>query len=84
MDEVLFAEHTDNEEDLKWLHQLVDNEPLYRSLAMEGGGYDDVWQQSVDDKNMFIKIDDDIVRLMSFDCTKHTDLLDRCTLATTQ
>lgn len=61
LDEVLFVENTKNEEDLQYLHELVKNEPLYRSLHLDTLGYDSVWEHAVDDKNLFIKIDDDIV-----------------------
>lgn len=71
LDEVLFAEHTQHVEDLAWLHELVDTEPLYRSLPMDDGGYDTVWKNSVDNENMFIKIDDDIVKPPFF-CTQPT------------
>ena len=61
LDEVLWVENTKKEEDLQYLHNLVKNEPLYRSLHIDTLGYDSVWEHSVDDKNLFIKIDDDIV-----------------------
>lgn len=65
LDEVLWVENTKKEEDLQYLHQLVKNEPFYRSLHLDTLGYESVWEHSVDDKNLFIKIDDDIVDSLS-------------------
>lgn len=62
LDEVLFVGHTDKEEDLEWMYKLVEAEPLYRSITIpRKEGYDELWAKAVDDKNMFIKIDDDMV-----------------------
>ena len=71
LDEVLWVENTKNEEDLQYLHKLVKDEPLYRSLHLDTLGYDSVWQHSVDDKNLFIKIDDDIVHSLPALCPSH-------------
>ena len=62
LDEVLFMGHTNNEEDLQWLYKLVQAEPLYRNITIQGVSYDDVWAEAVDDKNMYVKIDDDMVK----------------------
>ena len=66
LDEVLWVANTDNEEDLKYMDKLVKAEPLYRNLTLPVLGYDSVWEHAVDDKNMFIKIDDDMVLLSGF------------------
>lgn len=61
LDEVYWAENTENEEDLAYLHKLVNREPLYKSISLVEKSYDSAWAQAVDDKNLFIKIDDDMV-----------------------
>ena len=61
LDEVLWVANTEIEEDLKYMDKLVQGEPLYRNLTLSELGYDSVWEHAVDDKNMFIKIDDDMV-----------------------
>ena len=61
LDEVLWVANTNNEDDLKYLDKLVKTSPLYKNLTIVDLGYDSVWEHAVDDKNMFIKIDDDMV-----------------------
>lgn len=63
LDEVLWVANTNKEEDLKYMGELVAGESLYRSLILPELGYESVWEHAVDDKNMFIKIDDDMVCL---------------------
>ena len=62
LDEVLWVANTHNEDDLKYMDKLVKTSALYRNLTLIDLGYDRVWEHAVDDKNMFIKIDDDMVR----------------------
>ena len=64
LDEVLWVANTEVEEDLKYMDKLVQGEPLYRNLTLLELGYDSVWEHAVDDRNMFIKIDDDMVGLL--------------------
>ena len=61
LDEVLWVANTNNEDDLKYMDQLVKTSAHYKNLTLIDLGYDSVWEHAVDDKNMFIKIDDDMV-----------------------
>ena len=61
LDEVLWVANTNNEDDLKYMDKLVQTSSLYKNLTLIDLGYDSVWEHAVDDKNMFIKIDDDMV-----------------------
>ena len=62
LDEVLFMENTDNQEDLAWLDELMANEPLYKKLKVGGGGaFDNIWAHATANDTVYIKIDDDIV-----------------------
>ena len=65
LDEVLWVANTNNEDDLKYLDDLVQTSKYYKNLTLIDLGYDSVWEHAVDDKNMFIKIDDDMVRFDS-------------------
>lgn len=64
LDEVLWVANTNNEDDLKYLDTLVQTTKYYKNLTLIDLGYDSVWEHAVDDKNMFIKIDDDMVRFV--------------------
>jgi len=75
LDEVLWVANTKNEEDIKYMDELVAGEPLYRSLALPELGYDSVWEHAVDDENMFIKIDDDMVCLSTMRSDCHVKVL---------
>ena len=61
LDEVLWVANTDNEDDLKYMDKLVQTSSLYKNMTLINLGYASVWEHAVDDKNMFIKIDDDMV-----------------------
>lgn len=68
LDEVIFADNTNHQEDEDWLDQLIETEPLYRKVIMShrGGWYHDVWNNvAIDEETMYIKIDDDVVGLPS-------------------
>ena len=54
---------------------LVAGEPLYRKLILSELGYESVWEHAVDDKNMFIKIDDDMVCLPDIRSDRNVRLL---------
>ena len=62
LDEVRFVVNTQKEEDIAYLDELVAGEELYKKIVIENMGYNEVWEHGVDSENMFIKIDDDIVR----------------------
>ena len=83
LDEVLWVANTNNEDDLKYLDHLVQTSKYYRNLTLIDLGYDSVWEHAVDDKNMFIKIDDDMVRFdFSLLCIDFGLMNSRSTLAT--
>lgn len=68
LDEVLWVANTHDEDDLKYMDKLVKSSPLYRNLTLIDLGYAQVWEHAVDDKNMFVKIDDDMVRTTTACC----------------
>lgn len=68
LDEVLWVANTNNETDLKYMDQLVQTSAHYKNLTLIDLGYHSVWEHAVDDKNMFIKIDDDMVRFARSGC----------------
>ena len=64
LDEVIFADNTDRQEDEDFLDHLVENEPGYKKVVMSHRGewFDDVWNNlATDDNTIYFKIDDDIV-----------------------
>jgi hypothetical protein len=63
MDEVIWAVNTENEDDLKYLEELVDSHPHYRkhTATKQYDWWIGAWE-SVDDPNaIYLKIDDDVV-----------------------
>lgn len=61
LDEVHFLSHTDNQDDIDWLHDLVNKTSGYKYVPTKGH-FGDMWKQHVSDADtMYIKIDDDIV-----------------------
>ena len=63
LDEVHFAVHTDIEEDLAYLDSLVKTTESYKKIEPGAGGYNTIWEHAVQREHMYIKIDDDIVRI---------------------
>ena len=66
--------NTRNEEDIKWLDELITTDPLYRKVetAEKGGHFNNIWNRHATDKDtMYIKIDDDVVS-SSFTMTVET------------
>ena len=61
LDEVQFAVHTDKKEDIAWLDNLVKTSELYKKVTIPEGGYNIIWQHTVESGPMYIKIDDDMV-----------------------
>ena len=64
LDEVVFADNTNWQEDEDYLDQLVAGEELYSKAIMShrGGWYHDVWNNLASDENtLYFKIDDDVV-----------------------
>lgn len=64
LDEVIFAVHTDNTTDLEYLDQLVETSPSYTKYKTEKE-YEWLvgsWEK-VERGNLYIKIDDDVVRV---------------------
>ena len=64
LDEVRFVVNTKNEQDIAYLSELVARETLYTKVEIPELGYNKVWEKGVDPDNMYIKIDDDIVRVI--------------------
>lgn len=66
LDEIMFAVNTNNEGDLKYLEELLAANPKYRKhkaekdYAMWMGNWEMVQRE-----NLYIKIDDDVVRARS-------------------
>ncbi|KAI0098101.1 hypothetical protein F4776DRAFT_650662 [Hypoxylon sp. NC0597] len=65
LDEIRFMVHTNKEEDLEYLKDLVSRrEEHYRvveSGPCEGTSYGCIWDSVVEDNTIYVKIDDDIV-----------------------
>jgi hypothetical protein len=66
LDEIVFAVKTDNKEDLAYLDELLAANPAYSKHVPEGNykSWVGSWQV-VKPKNIYIKIDDDIVSITS-------------------
>lgn len=61
LDEVIWGVNTRDANDLAYLEELIPTSPFYRQLDLEEGGYVNLWNQSVEYGNIYIKIDDDVV-----------------------
>jgi hypothetical protein len=64
LDEVHWAVNTKNEEDLRYLDELVKTTTSYKKVAIPISGYNSIWEHAVEPENLYIKIDDDIVSLI--------------------
>jgi hypothetical protein len=64
LDEVIFVVRTDDADDLKYLDELLPTVPEYKKFEAKGRGgkYKDAWDV-VEKGTMYIKIDDDVVRI---------------------
>ena len=63
LDEVQFVVNTDNEDDIAFLDKIVKEVDEYTKIKLKGDkGYNEIWK-TVKAEHMYIKIDDDIVRL---------------------
>lgn len=68
LDEVVFMAHTKVEEEMAWLEDLVGkNQGHYKIVRQECGkkSFGCLWAYAVEDKTMYIKIDDDLVSVMA-------------------
>ncbi|KAI1135437.1 hypothetical protein F5Y05DRAFT_421396 [Hypoxylon sp. FL0543] len=64
LDEVWIMAHTKNEDDIAWAEDLVRRIPEYKIVGKDvcvGKTYSCMWNYAVEDKTIYIKIDDDIV-----------------------
>ncbi|KAI0199284.1 hypothetical protein F4808DRAFT_218989 [Astrocystis sublimbata] len=64
LDEVWFMVHTNIEDDLDYLGELVERRSQYQIVATgdcEGSNYACMWNKVVEDDTIYVKIDDDIV-----------------------
>lgn len=62
LDEVHFVVNTEKEDDIAYLDGLLKTSELYKKITIPKLGYNEVWEAGVQEENMYIKIDDDIVR----------------------
>lgn len=63
LDEVLWFANTDDEDDLRYLDEIIASNPIrYKKLTIPGklGDYNSAWQH-LERGKYYIKIDDDIV-----------------------
>ncbi|KAF3060353.1 putative mitochondrial-processing peptidase subunit alpha protein [Daldinia childiae] len=63
-DEVWFMAHTKEKDDVSWIEDLVQKTPGYKIVGKgkcEGEKYKCMWTYAVEDKTIYVKIDDDIV-----------------------
>ncbi|OTB06506.1 hypothetical protein M426DRAFT_318911 [Hypoxylon sp. CI-4A] len=65
LDEIRFMVHTNKEEDLEYLKDLVSQREEHYHIvdggACEGSSYGCIWDSVVEDDTIYVKIDDDIV-----------------------
>ena len=61
LDAVHFVVNTDEEDDIRYLDELVKTSALYKRIDIPSLGYNEVWGNAVEKDIMYIKIDDDIV-----------------------
>jgi hypothetical protein len=61
LDEVIWGVNTQDADDLAYLEELIPTSSSYRQLDLQKGGYVNLWNQSVEYGNIYIKVDDDVV-----------------------
>jgi hypothetical protein len=61
LDGVIWGVNTHDTNDLAYLDELMLTSPLYRRLDLKIEGYVNLWNQSVEHGNIYVKIDDDVV-----------------------
>ncbi|GAW24642.1 hypothetical protein ANO14919_142330 [Xylariales sp. No.14919] len=64
LDEIWFMIHTDVEDDLTYLVDLIQKRPQYRVVVpgnCQGSNYDCMWNPAVEENTIYVKIDDDII-----------------------
>ncbi len=61
LNEVQFVAVKATEEDIAWLDQLLLSADEYQKIVMKHMSYEKVWNNTVERKHMYIKIDDDLV-----------------------
>ncbi|KAI1451880.1 hypothetical protein F4805DRAFT_463351 [Annulohypoxylon moriforme] len=65
LDDVWFMVHTQKAEDIAWLNEFVKKDPLYKFKALGSCGeeetYGCIWENTVENSTLYIKIDDDIL-----------------------
>ncbi|CAJ2508731.1 Uu.00g137570.m01.CDS01 [Anthostomella pinea] len=64
LDEVWFMAHTQDEDDIAWVEGLVLENPDYKIVGQgkcEQEKYKCLWEYAIEDKTIYIKIDDDII-----------------------
>lgn len=61
LDEVIWGVNTQDADDLAYLEEVLPTSPSYRRLDLEDRGFVNLWNQSVEYGNIYIKIDDDVI-----------------------
>jgi hypothetical protein len=61
LDEVIWGVNTDNADDLVYLEEIIPTSPFYRRIDLDERGYVNLWNQSVEYGNIYVKMDDDVV-----------------------
>lgn len=62
LDEVHWAVNTENPDSLQYLDELVKTSTGYKKIVLPSLGFESIWEHAVERGNLYIKIDDDIVR----------------------
>lgn len=70
LDEVHWAVNTNIEADVQYLDQLIQTTELYKKITIPSLNYKSIWEHAVEPDHMYIKIDDDIVRNLSFETVR--------------
>ena len=72
LDEVRFVLGTEDQDDLEWVYALVDSVEGYSTIELStpagAHNYQAMWLQSTDPDAIYVKIDDDMVRLFPDHC----------------
>lgn len=61
LDEVVWGVNTDNTDDLAYLEELLPTTPAYRKVELKERSYFELWNESVEAGNVYVKLDDDVV-----------------------
>ena len=65
LDEVHWMANTENDFDLQFLDDLVKTTDSYKKFVVDEHSFGNVWHHATGKNTMYIKIDDDIVSIVS-------------------